>query len=102
MKIKKILFKAGELVATLLIFSPLAIIVSSKEIDGYIFWLVCSILYCIYIVKIWNKEINYNKKKEAYYKYIKNDILLPNGKSASEKEKLEFIKHFIEDMFEED
>lgn len=49
---KNFCIKLGSIIATLLMFSPLYIIINYDNVSYPIFWLICSILYDIYMYKI--------------------------------------------------
>ena len=49
---KNILVKLGNVVATLLMFGPLYIIVNYDNIKNPIFWLICLVLYDIYMYDV--------------------------------------------------
>ena len=41
------------------------------------------------------------RTKEAYYKFVKKDFVLPNGKKISDEEKLKSLQEFIEEFIDE-
>lgn len=82
-------------------FSPLVIVSSYNKIDNYWFWLICSIFYCIYMYSIIQKQNKIERTKEAYYKFVKKDFVLPNGKKISDEEKLKSLQEFIEEFIDE-
>ena len=81
--------------------TPIIIILQFDNISEPLFWLICSILYDIYMYSIIIKTNFIKNAKERYFKYIKNvDTTLPSLK-LTDKEKRENIEKFIEDIFDE-
>lgn len=98
-KIYKFVKKLGNGIAILMMFSPIVIVSQFSKISEPFFWLVCSILYDIYMYSIIIKENLVEDAKKRYHKYIKNiDETLPSLK-LSDEEKLNNIEEFIDDFF---
>lgn len=95
---KKICIKLGGVIATLLMFSPIYVIHNYNAISNPFFWLICTILYDIYMYCIIEKQEYINRMKEHYYKYIKNGPQLLDLE-ISDKEHLKSTNEFIENVF---
>ena len=92
----------GGVVVTLLMFSPLAILIAHKNLPNWLFWFIVSILYDIYIYnKVLVKEEYIKDRKRTYYNFLKKDIVLPTGKKITNEEKINSLEHFIEEIFDE-
>ena len=98
--IKKIVIGSGRIIATLLMFSPIVLLVlynyNLSNID-LIFFLICSILYDFYFFTVIKFENNKNSVKEHYYKYIKDSDKKLNLK-ISDKEKIKNLENYIENL----
>lgn len=99
---KKHIIRIGGVVVTLLMFSPLAILIAHKNLPNWLFWFIVSILYDIYIYnKVLVKEEYIKDRKRTYYNFLKKDIVLPAGKKITNEEKINSLEHFIEEIFDE-
>ncbi len=100
-KMYNFLINLGQVIAIFLMLSPVIIIRKFNEMSEPYFWLICSILYDIYMYSIIIK-LNYIKDaKERYFKYVKNiDDTIPSLK-LTDKEKIDNMENFIKDIFDE-
>ena len=91
---KKILISLGKVVAILLMLSPLVVFCQhdNMKTDQWIFWLVTSVLYAIYMYSIISNEDDIEQEKEHYYKKL--------ALKLTYKEKYENLEKYIEDYFE--
>lgn len=69
----KILINIGGTIATLLMFTPVYLILNHEKFATYnfIFYLICSILYDVYLYNIIIKESQFKNDKDHYYNWIK-------------------------------
>lgn len=100
-KIYKFIKNLGNVIAVFLMLSPIIIIREYNKMSEPYFWFICSILYDIYMYSIIIKSNFIKGAKERYFKYVKNvDTTLPALK-LTDKEKIDNIEKFIEDIFDE-
>lgn len=100
--IKNICLKFGQLVATLLMVSPLIILVKynyNLENPDCLFFFICSILYDIYFYNIIVFENDKQSVKDHYYKSIKNADKKLNL-NLSDKEKFDNLENYVEELLE--
>lgn len=95
---KKICIKLGEVIAILLMFSPIYVVYNYNTISNPFFLLICTILYDTYIYCVIEKQEYINNMEEHYHKYIKNGSQLPDL-NISDREQLKITNNFIEDIF---
>lgn len=98
---KKVLIKLGNVIAGLLIFGPLIVIhySNSIKINDFVFLLVCSILYDIYMYSNLKKNDEMRNAKKHYYEYIKNADKKLNLK-VTYKEKFNKLQNYVEELLE--
>ena len=98
---KKILISLGKVVAILLMLSPLVVFcqLNNMKTAQWIFWLVTSVLYAIYMYSIISNEDDIEQEKEHYYKFVK-DSDKKLALKLTYKEKYENLEKYIEDYFE--
>lgn len=94
---KKILLTLGQTVAVLLMFSPLAIIVNYEKLPLklYIFLLIVSILYDIYMYEIIKVQTYIENKRKLFDKVVSEKAL----KSETEEEKMNWYKTICYNLF---
>ena len=97
--IKKWCVNLGNCVAASLMLSPIYIIMNYQKIDGYLFYLIASIFYDIFMFSFIKKNEYIEHSKEHYFNYIKNTDKKLNLQ-FSEKQKNESLETFIEDFFD--
>lgn len=98
-KIYNFIRRLGNVVAIFLMFSPIIIIREFDEMSEPFFWLICSILYDIYMYSIITKIEYINNTIEHYYKNVKNIEKNVPSLKLSDKEKLNSMQKYIEDFF---
>ena len=95
---KNKLIEAGNLIAILLMFGPVIIVChadSLKNID-FVFLLICSILYDMYMYSNILKSEYIKKLEERYSKHIKPNKIL--GVDISDKEHMKIYENFVEEI----
>ena len=83
----KYIIKAGNLVATLLMFTPLIVIVYYKSFEtlNFIIFLVCSVCYDIYYYSVIQFD-QYMEEQKKLYENVKNGKAV-ESKTTEQKEK---------------
>ncbi len=97
--IKKWCVNLGSVVAVLLMLSPIYIIMNYQKIDGYLFYLIASIFYDVFMFSFIKKNEYIEHSKEHYFNYIK-DTNKKLNLQLSDKQKNESLQNFIEDFFD--
>lgn len=98
---KKVLIKSGSVIAALLMFSPLFVIHYSNSIktNDFVFLLVCSILYDIYMYSNLEKNNEMQNTKKHYYKIVK-DADKKLNLNVTYKEKFNELQNYVEELLE--
>ncbi len=98
---KNIIIKIGNLVAILLMFSPLIILYNYKSIGNTSFLLfIISICYDVFMYSVINKQNFINNIEIRYNKMLKlqDNFVSPDGKILTNQNKIEIMKDFIEEI----
>lgn len=97
---KKVLCKIGNVIAILLMVSPIIIISLNNKLDNY-WWLllILSICYDFYIYSNILKSEYIEKIEKRYLKYIKPNKIL--NVETSDKEHIKIYEDFIEEIIKE-
>lgn len=97
---KKVLCKIGNVIAILLMISPIIIISLNNKLDNY-WWLllILSICYDFYIYSNILKSEYIEKIEKRYVKYIKPNKIL--NIEISDKEHIKIYEDFIEEIIKE-
>lgn len=85
---KKLIIKLGNVIAVLLMFSPLCIVVCNDKLNSLDFWgfLICSIIYDVYYYSLIQREENmqrFMEEKRRLYNNISKRILCRNDEEKS-------------------
>lgn len=97
---KKVLCRIGNVIAILLMISPIIIISLNNKLDNY-WWLllILSICYDFYIYSNILKSEYIGKIEKRYVKYIKPSKIL--NIEISDKEHIKIYEDFIEEIIKE-
>ena len=98
---KTVLIKLGNVIAILLIFGPIVVVHYSNNIktNDFIFLLICSILYDIYMYSNLKKNDEMQNEKKHYYNYVKDADKKLNLK-ITYKEKFNELQNYVEKLLE--
>lgn len=97
---KKVIIKLGNVIAILLMFSPLCIVVCNDKLNSLDFWgfLICSIIYDVYYYSLMQREENmqsFMEEKRRLYNKISKGILCRN-----DEEKAMWCQMMLEDIID--